>query len=330
MHIKKKQDRKQAQINRLMEKWEQEKENTRPQVTEHEIADVVSTWTKIPVRSLEEGEAKRLMNLENVLHERVVGQQEAVTAISKAIRRGRVGLKDPKRPIGSFLFLGPTGVGKTELSKALAQAMFGTENAIIRVDMSEYMEKYSPNAWMLNYSNPASIVAEACRRFKPNSRVINICDMPIGMEHTIARILGFKNRKEMCIRYYGLNHFGWWTSIKDKDGKEYIQDLIEHQLKYGNCLADDDAVIFVAPVEENMTIVMQSAKDMFLRIAADTIPEKKKGAIGVCGMKLAAGDELTNIYALGEEEPPVVMVKDKEIALNRLHIGNRATKGVKK
>lgn len=91
----------------------------------------------------EEGEAKRLMNLENVLHERVVGQQEAVTAISKAIRRGRVGLKDPKRPIGSFLFLGPTGVGKTELSKALAQAMFGTENAIIRVDMSEYMEKHS-------------------------------------------------------------------------------------------------------------------------------------------------------------------------------------------
>ena len=105
----------------------------------------------------------------------------------------------------------------------------------------EYMEKYSPNAWMLNYSNPASIVAEACRRFKPNSRVINICDMPIGMEHTIARILGFKNRKEMCVRYYGLNHFGWWTSIKDKDGKEYIQDLIKHQLKYGNCLADDDA-----------------------------------------------------------------------------------------
>lgn len=105
----------------------------------------------------------------------------------------------------------------------------------------EYMEKYSPNAWMLNYSNPASIVAEACRRFKPNSRVINICDMPIGMEHTIARILGYKNRKEMCIRYYGLNHFGWWTSIKDKDGKEYIQDLIKHQLKYGNCLADDDA-----------------------------------------------------------------------------------------
>ena len=105
----------------------------------------------------------------------------------------------------------------------------------------EYMEKYSPNCWMLNYSNPASIVAEACRRFKQNSRVINICDMPIGMENTMAKILGFNNRKEMCVRYYGLNHFGWWTSIKDKDGKEYIQDLIQHQLKYGNCLAEDDA-----------------------------------------------------------------------------------------
>lgn len=105
----------------------------------------------------------------------------------------------------------------------------------------DYMEKYSPNCWMLNYSNPASIVAEACRRYRPNSRVINICDMPIGMENTIARILGFNNRKEMDIRYFGLNHFGWWTSIKDKDGNERIHDLIAHQLQYGNCLKDDDA-----------------------------------------------------------------------------------------
>lgn len=101
----------------------------------------------------------------------------------------------------------------------------------------DYMEKYSPNCWMLNYSNPAAIVAEACRRLRPDSRVINICDMPIGMEQTIAKILGFQNRKEMDIRYFGLNHFGWWTSIKDKDGNEYIHKLIEHQLQYGNCPA---------------------------------------------------------------------------------------------
>lgn len=102
----------------------------------------------------------------------------------------------------------------------------------------DYMEKYSPNCWMLNYSNPAAIVAEACRRLRPNSRVINICDMPIGMEQSIAKILGFKDRKEMDIRYFGLNHFGWWTSIKDKDGNEYIDKLVEHQLVYGNCPAD--------------------------------------------------------------------------------------------
>lgn len=104
----------------------------------------------------------------------------------------------------------------------------------------EYMEKYSPHCWMLNYSNPASIVAEACRRLKPKSRVINICDMPIGMEHNIAEILGFKSRKDMTIRYFGLNHFGWWTSIKDKDGNEHIQRLLDHQLIYGNCAINED------------------------------------------------------------------------------------------
>ena len=112
-------------------------------VGEEEIADVVAGWTKIPVKKLAEGEAARLKKLEATLHKRVVGQEEAVTAVAKAVRRGRVGLKDPKRPIGSFLFLGPTGVGKTEISKALAEAVFGSEQAMIRVDMSEYMEKHS-------------------------------------------------------------------------------------------------------------------------------------------------------------------------------------------
>ncbi|MBP3489316.1 MAG: ATP-dependent Clp protease ATP-binding subunit [Roseburia sp.] len=112
-------------------------------VGEDEIAEVVSDWTKIPVKKLAEGEAARLRRLEKTLHQRVIGQEEAVTAVAKAVRRGRVGLKNPKRPIGSFLFLGPTGVGKTEISKALAEAVFGQEQAMIRVDMSEYMEKHS-------------------------------------------------------------------------------------------------------------------------------------------------------------------------------------------
>lgn len=141
--IKKKQEKKKEKIDKIREKWQKDKDTKKQVVDEEEIADVVSSWTKIPVRKLEEGESQRLKNLEFILHERVIGQEEAVTAVAKAIRRGRVGLKDPKRPIGSFLFLGPTGVGKTELSKALAEAMFGTENALIRVDMSEYMEKHS-------------------------------------------------------------------------------------------------------------------------------------------------------------------------------------------
>lgn len=141
--IKKKQEKKREKIDKIRTKWQKEKNSRKLVVDEGEIADVVSGWTKIPVRKLEEGESERLKRLESILHERVVGQEEAVTAVSRAIRRGRVGLKDPKRPIGSFLFLGPTGVGKTELCKALAEAMFGTENALIRVDMSEYMEKHS-------------------------------------------------------------------------------------------------------------------------------------------------------------------------------------------
>ena len=141
--IKKKQLKKMEKLGKLNEKWNSDKANKRMVVGENEIADVVSDWTKIPVKKLAMEESERLMNLEKILHERVVGQDEAVTAVAKAIRRGRVGLKDPKRPIGSFLFLGPTGVGKTELSKALADAMFGSENALIRVDMSEYMEKHS-------------------------------------------------------------------------------------------------------------------------------------------------------------------------------------------
>ncbi|MBO6309459.1 MAG: ATP-dependent Clp protease ATP-binding subunit [Oribacterium sp.] len=141
--IKKKQEQKKLKLDKEIEKWQKSKEDNVLHVTETDIANVVSEWTKIPVQKLTEGETEKLMRLEDTLHKRVVGQTEAVSAVAKAIKRGRVGLKDPKRPIGSFMFLGPTGVGKTELSKALAEAMFGSENNLIRVDMSEYMEKYS-------------------------------------------------------------------------------------------------------------------------------------------------------------------------------------------
>ena len=132
-----------SQLDEAKEKWQQDSERTSGVVTPQEIAQVVSGWTGVPVAQLTEEESERLLRLESILHERVVGQNEAVTAVAKAIRRGRVGLKDPKRPIGSFIFLGPTGVGKTELCRALAEAMFGDENAIIKLDMSEYMEKHT-------------------------------------------------------------------------------------------------------------------------------------------------------------------------------------------
>ena len=124
-------------------KWKNKNTKQITDITEENIAEVIASWTGIPAKKITEDENQRLKNLEKNLHERVIGQNEAVEAVSKAIRRGRVGLKDPKRPIGSFLFLGPTGVGKTELSKALAESLFGDENAMIRVDMSEYMEPHS-------------------------------------------------------------------------------------------------------------------------------------------------------------------------------------------
>lgn len=124
-------------------KFEKKCRNKNLEVKEESVAQIVSGWTKVPVQKLTEKESKRLAKLETILHKRVIGQEEAITAVSKAIRRGRVGLKDPSKPVGSFLFLGPTGVGKTELAKALAEAVFGTEQAMIRLDMSEYMEKHS-------------------------------------------------------------------------------------------------------------------------------------------------------------------------------------------
>ena len=138
-----KQQKAQAQAKELKEQWDKEKESKNITVSENDVAGVVSAWTKIPVTKIGQTESQRLLSLESELKKRVIGQDEAVTILAKAIKRGRVGMKDPKRPIGSFLFLGPTGVGTTELSKALAEALFGDENAMIRVDMSEYMEKHS-------------------------------------------------------------------------------------------------------------------------------------------------------------------------------------------
>ena len=141
--VKKQQTQLKKQLEEAKTSWEKKNKQSGQTVTKEDIADVIAKWTGIPVKSLQEEESQKLLHVEESLHKRVIGQQEAVSAIAKAVRRGRVGLKDPNRPIGSFLFLGPTGVGKTELSKALAEVLFGDESAMIRIDMSEYMEKHS-------------------------------------------------------------------------------------------------------------------------------------------------------------------------------------------
>ncbi len=141
--IKREQNTLHQKLDAEKEKWDLEHRDRKQQVTKEEVAEIVSRWTGVPLRTLQKEESQRLLQLESVLHQRVIGQEEAVKALAKAVRRGRIGLKDPNRPIGSFLFLGPTGVGKTELSKALAEALFGDENMMIRIDMSEYMEKHS-------------------------------------------------------------------------------------------------------------------------------------------------------------------------------------------
>ena len=141
--IRDKQKEASAKLEEMKKSWKDKNANVSGEVKGEEIAEIVSQWTGVPVFQLTEEESQRLLKMEDILHKRVVGQNEAVTAVAKAIRRGRVGLKDPKRPVGSFIFLGPTGVGKTELCKALAEAMFGDENAMLRLDMSEYMEKHT-------------------------------------------------------------------------------------------------------------------------------------------------------------------------------------------
>ena len=141
--IRRKKQQKQNAYDTALARYRRSMRNKKILVGENEVADVVSDWTHIPVKRLTEGEAARLQRLEKALHKRVIAQDEAISAVAKAVRRGRVGLKDPSRPVGSFLFLGPTGVGKTEISKALAEEVFGQEDAMIRVDMSEYMEKHS-------------------------------------------------------------------------------------------------------------------------------------------------------------------------------------------
>lgn len=265
------------------EKRKAEKRNNAAglKVNADDIADVVSKWTKIPVRKLAQEEGVKLKNLEKTLHKRVIAQEEAVTAVSKAIRRGRVGLKDPNKPIGSFLFLGPTGVGKTELSKALAEALFGTEDAIIRVDMSEYMEKHSVSKLIgsppgyVGYDEGGQL-SEQVRRHpysvilfdeieKAHPDVFNVLlqvldDGRITDSH--GRVTDFKNTIIIMTSNAGASRImepkslGFATERSEKHEHEVMKSAVMDELKYifkpEFLNRIDETIVFSALSKDNM------------------------------------------------------------------------------
>ncbi|WP_455718962.1 ATP-dependent Clp protease ATP-binding subunit, partial [Anaerosporobacter sp.] len=300
--IKKQQTRNVEELNRLRVQHEKEKTEKEMVVTPSEIADIISGWTKIPVRKLEEEESNRLRNLENILHNRVIGQEEAVKAVSKAIRRGRVGLKDPNRPIGSFLFLGPTGVGKTELSKALSEAMFGNENSMIRVDMSEYMEKHSVSKIIgsppgyVGYEeggqlsekvrqNPYSVILfDEIEKAHPD--VFNILLQVLDDGHITdaqGRKISFKNTIIIMTSNAGANRIvapkqlGFTTQVDEKENynkmKEGVMEEVKRLFKPEFINRIDEIIVFHSLTKENI-------KDI-ARIMLQVIAKRTKAQLDI-------------------------------------------------
>ncbi len=265
----------QEQINKLKSEWKGEKQTSSPTIGSNEIADIVSGWTGVPVVKLTEQESEKLLHLEENLHKRIVGQDEAVTAVSKAIRRARAGLNEPNRPIGSFIFVGPTGVGKTDLAKALAEAMFGDERLMIRLDMSEFMEKYSvskligaPPGYIGYDDSNGGQLTEKVRR-KPYSVVLfdeiekahpdvfNILLQILDdgrLTDSKGRTVNFKNTIIIMTSNVGasrikkMSSFGFTSSTEEEGGydnmKENINEALREQFKPEFLNRIDDIIIF--------------------------------------------------------------------------------------
>ena len=278
-----------------IKKYHKDAEKKEPLVNENEIAEVVSSWTKIPVKKLTADESAKLAKLEKTLHKRVIGQEEAVSAVAKAVRRGRVGLKDPNRPIGSFLFLGPTGVGKTEISKALAEAVFGNEQAMIRVDMSEYMEKHSVSKMVgsppgyVGYDeggqlsekvrrNPYSVVLfDEIEKTHPD--VFNILLQVLDDGHITdaqGRKVDFKNTIIIMTSNAGAQsivspkHLGFGSQDDEKQNYEYMKQGVMEEVRrifkpeFLNRI--DETIVFHALTKEDMKqIVTLLAKTLVER-----------------------------------------------------------------
>lgn len=295
--IKRAQDSLREQWKEAKKAWENKKEEQNQIVTREEVAEVVSKWTGVPLQSLQTEESQRLLHLEETLHQRVIGQDEAVRALAKAIRRGRIGLKDPNRPIGSFLFLGPTGVGKTELSKALAEALFGDENAMIRIDMSEYMEKHSVSRMVgsppgyVGYEeggqlsekvrrNPYSVVLfDEIEKASPD--VFNILLQVLDDGHITdgqGRKVDFKNTVIIMTSNAGARSIAepkrmGFTSVETAEQdyaymKKSVMDEVRHIFKPEFLNRIDDMIVFHALGKEDvLEIVKLIAKQVSKRIA---------------------------------------------------------------
>ncbi|MFT4143445.1 MAG: ATP-dependent Clp protease ATP-binding subunit [Mobilitalea sp.] len=313
--IKKQQEAMQEQLEKRKLSEEKEKLEKQLVVSDNEIAEIVASWTKIPVKKLAEEETERLQNLESILHNRVVGQEEAVGAVAKAIRRGRVGLKDPNRPIGSFLFLGPTGVGKTELSKALAEAMFGSENSIIRVDMSEYMEKHSVSKLIgsppgyVGYDeggqlsekvrqNPYSVILfDEIEKAHPD--VFNILLQVLDDGHITdaqGRKVSFKNTIIIMTSNAGAQNIiapkrlGFASVIDEKEDykkmKEGVMDEVKRIFKPEFINRIDEIIVFHSLTKENIKSIVT--------IMVATIAKRSKTQMNI---GIEASDTVTNHLA---------------------------------
>ncbi|MGB4503577.1 MAG: ATP-dependent Clp protease ATP-binding subunit, partial [Syntrophaceticus sp.] len=288
----------QSELERIKNNWAQRKQLDESIVTEDDIAAIVSSWTGIPVQKLKEEESERLLHLEEILHQRVIGQDEAVEAVSRAVRRAQAGLKDPKRPIGSFIFLGPTGVGKTELAKALAEALFGDEEAIVRFDMSEYMEKHTVSRLLgappgyVGYEE-AGQLTEAVRQRpysvvlfdeieKAHPDVFNVLlqVMEDGrLTDAKGRTVDFRNTVIIMTSNVGANiihrgnRLGFKTGEKKDDMdyesmKERVMDELRRTFRPEFLNRVDDIIVFHALEEEHMTeIVDLMLKNVSKRIA---------------------------------------------------------------
>ena len=315
--------------------WKNQQGRVEPMVTEEEIAEVVSSWTGIPLTKLQEAESERLLRLEEILHERVIGQDEAIDAVARAVRRARAGLKDPKRPVGSFIFLGPTGVGKTELARALAEALFGDENAMIRIDMSEYMERHTVSRLVgappgyIGYDEGGQLTERVRRKpysvilldeiEKAHNDVFNVLLQVLDdgrLTDAQGRTVDFKNTVIIMTSNIGASQIDRAGSIgfqvsqdEEKDRHERMKDRLLEELKRSF------RPEFLNRIDE--VIVFHSLNKEHLREIVDLMLKDVNKQMQERGLTLEVSDEAREVL-LKEGYDPVYGARPLRRAIQRL------------